>query len=114
MATISALKKDCNFLITMINRIQVIIAKTDLANDLKGNLSYQQPNVQKNLADPLSYNTSALNQEVITLSLQGFIAYLYVKAFNTVYPSNPTPAEYAQIREIYEALNISVPPVING
>jgi hypothetical protein len=113
MATVTSIKKDCRFLITMINRIQVIIANSQVANDLKGGLSYQQPTIQRNLTDPLSYNTSALNQEKITLSLQGFIAYIYVKAFNEQFPLNPTTQQISRISEIYDALNISVDQVIN-
>lgn len=115
LIVVRMIRKECTFLVTMIRRIQGIIATqcaTD--NDLQGNTSYPVSLIKKTIDDPLSYDTSALQQEVVTLSFEGFIAYLYVKAFGKLYPSNPTADEKIHIAEIYAALNISVPPVING
>jgi len=117
MATAILIKKECTFLINAISRIQQIISISQVCynNPSGGNPGTVPPVIApKNLDDPLTYTTNAVNQEVISLSLQGFISYLYVKAYNVAYPLNPTAAEYALISDIYKALNISVPPFING
>jgi hypothetical protein len=64
----------------------------------------------KTVSNALEYDTIAAENEVITLSIQGFIIYLYEKAYSERYPtSNLTGTDKSRIYEIYDALKIPRP-----
>lgn len=64
----------------------------------------------KTVSNALEYDTIAAESEVITLTLEGFIIYLYEKAYNERYPTGSlTGTEKERIYEIYNALKIPKP-----
>lgn len=68
------------------------------------------PTAKKTVGSALEYETDALKTDTITLTIDGFILYLYAKAFNDIYPeSNPTPQQVANLKEVYAALELPFP-----
>ena len=57
----------------------------------------------------LEYATEALATDVISLTLEGYIQYIYYQAYGEYYPVSPSPAEIDKIYAIYDALQISRP-----
>lgn len=67
-------------------------------------------NPARTVSNTLEYDTIAAESEVVTLTIQGFIIYLYEKAYNEQYPSdNLSGTEKERIYEIYDALKIPRP-----
>lgn len=64
-------------------------------------------NKGKTVSNALEYDTLAAESEVITLTMQGFIIYLYEKAYNERYPTDSLSGiQKVRIYEIYDALKI--------
>jgi hypothetical protein len=64
----------------------------------------------KTVSNALEYDTIAAENEVVTLTMDGFVIYLYEKAYNERYPTGTlTGTEKARIYEIYDALKIPRP-----
>jgi hypothetical protein len=64
----------------------------------------------KTVTNVLEYDTIAAESEVVTLTMAGFVMYLYEKAYNERYPtSDLSLAEKQRIYEIYDALKIPRP-----
>ena len=57
----------------------------------------------------LEYKTDAVATDVYTLSIDGYIQYIYYQAYGTVYPELITPQEAQKIYAIYDALQIPRP-----
>lgn len=57
----------------------------------------------------LEYATDALATDVYTLSIDGYIQYIYYQAYGTLYPEIITPQEAQKIYAIYDALQIPRP-----
>ena len=94
-------KKECNFVSTMISDIKKLLVECcPCKSDVKG----------KTVSNALEYDTVAAETEVITLTIDGFIIYLYEKAYNERYPTGKlTISEKNKIYEIYDALKIPRP-----
>lgn len=64
----------------------------------------------KTVSNTLEYDTIAAENEVVTLTLSGFVIYLYEKAYDERYPTGTlTGTEKLRIYEIYDALKIPRP-----
>jgi len=64
----------------------------------------------KTVSNTLEYDTIAAESEVITVTIDGFIIYLYEKAYNERYPTGTlTGIQKVRIYEIYDALKIPRP-----
>lgn len=92
--------QDCSFLNNLINSV-VSVIQTCGAPVKKDT---------KTLAGAgLEYSTTATNTDVITLSIDGFILYLYYKAYGVAYPEVPSAGDIVKLHEIYDALKIPRP-----
>lgn len=70
----------------------------------------QQALSGKQVTSALEYETIAAETEVVTLTVEGFIIYLYEKAYGETYPTGTlTKTEKDRIYEIYDALKIPRP-----
>jgi hypothetical protein len=68
------------------------------------------PTTKKTVGSALEYETEAVKTDTVTLTIDGFILYLYAKAFDDIYPeSNPTPQQVANLKEVYAALDLPFP-----
>ena len=68
------------------------------------------PPVVKTVGHALEYETVATHTDVITLTREGFILYLYAKAYGDVYPENDaTHVQKTRLVEVYKALDLPVP-----
>jgi hypothetical protein len=57
----------------------------------------------------IKYETDAVATDVYTLTIEGYIQYIYYQAYNAVYPEIVTPEEAEKIYAIYDALQIPRP-----
>jgi hypothetical protein len=57
----------------------------------------------------IKYETAAVATDVYTLSIEGYIQYIYYQAYNALYPEVITPEEAEKIYAIYDALQIPRP-----
>jgi len=57
----------------------------------------------------IKYQTDAVATDVYTLTIEGYIQYIYYQAYGTVYPEIITPEEAEKIYAIYDALQIPRP-----
>jgi hypothetical protein len=57
----------------------------------------------------IKYETAAVATDVYTLTIEGYIQYIYYQAYNAVYPEIITPEEAEKIYAIYDALQIPRP-----
>jgi hypothetical protein len=57
----------------------------------------------------IKYETEAVATDVYTLSIEGYIQYIYYQAYNALYPEVITPEEAEKIYAIYDALQIPRP-----
>lgn len=63
------------------------------------------------LYSTLQFKGSAIKAENVLLSIDGLIAYLYFKAFDSPFPKNPTQEEINKLYSVYDALKISRPVI---
>lgn len=57
----------------------------------------------------IKYETDAVATDIFTLTIEGYIQYIYYQAYNTFYPEFVTPEEAEKIYAIYDALQIPRP-----
>ena len=57
----------------------------------------------------IKYQTDAVATDIYTLSIEGYIQYIYYQAYNALYPQVITPEESQKIYAIYDALQIPRP-----
>ena len=57
----------------------------------------------------IKYQTDAVATDIYTLSIEGYIQYIYYQAYNALYPEIVTPEEAEKIYAIYDALQIPRP-----
>jgi len=99
---ITTKKIECKFISDLIGKVKTIIQDSCACkpDTLPG----------KTVSNTLEYDTIAAESEVVTLTMLGFVMYLYEKAYNDPYPSGAlTPVEKYRIHEIYDALKIPRP-----
>lgn len=95
-------REDCEFMTNLIKNIKQIITDSCVCEKPVGN--------GKTVTNALEYDTIAAESEVVTVTIEGFIIYLYEKAYNDPYPTtNLTSIEKERIYEIYDALKIPRP-----
>lgn len=84
-------KSDCAFVISIIDSIQKLLIYTNAGTygDIYASIVFIDKIKQK---------------EVIKLTLEGYIVYVYKTAFKEPYPLNPTLEQIGKINAIWEAL----------
>lgn len=97
------IKKDVQFVSSLISKITTIIT-----NCGSGNLP---PPVllAKTVGSALEYETTAVATNTVTLSLEGFILYLYVKAYDEAYPETPSEIQRTRLHDIYKTIGVPIP-----
>lgn len=94
-------KKECNFVTTIISDIKKLLVDC---------CPCKPTSAGKTVSNALEYDTIAAENEVVTLTMDGFVIYLYEKAYNERYPTGTlTGTEKVRIYEIYDALKIPRP-----
>ena len=94
-------KKECKFMADLIANVKQLLLDCCACKPTMAG---------KTVSNTLEYDTVAAENEVVTVSLEGFIIYLYEKAYNERYPTgNLTGTEKTRIYEIYDALKIPRP-----
>lgn len=94
-------KKECNFMSAIISNVKKLLIDCCACKTVTSG---------KTVTNVLEYDTIAAESEVITLTMLGFVMYLYEKAYNERYPtSDLSLAEKQRIYEIYDALKIPRP-----
>lgn len=85
--------KECKFVIDIVDSIQKLLAYTN-----PGKFG----EIVLNL---LIFQTKAEQKDTIKLSQEGYVMYVYVKAFKEAYPlENPTSLQKQRINAIWDAL----------
>ena len=54
----------------------------------------------------ISFQSKAEQKETVGMSVDGYLIYIYKKAFQESYPTNPTPLQIERINAIWEALGL--------
>jgi hypothetical protein len=94
-------KAECSFIADLISNVKTLLVEC---------CPCKPPVAGKIVSNRLEYDTIAAENEVVTVTMQGFIIYLYEKAYNERYPTeNLSGIEKARIYEIYDALKIPRP-----
>jgi len=93
---------DCKFINLMTSNLINIVTNC-------GNVTPPQPTGNVLTGRNLEYATDALATDTYTLTIDGYIQYIYYQAYGTVYPEVITPAELLKIYAIYDALQIPRP-----
>jgi hypothetical protein len=94
--------QDCKFINSLTLKLSTIITKC-------GNATPPVNNGKVISAVSLEYKTDAVATDVYTLSIEGYIQYIYYQAYNALYPEIVTPEEAEKIYAIYDALQIPRP-----
>lgn len=85
-------KKECKFVIDIIDNIKKLLAFVKPGKFGQIVLQY------------LAFQSKAEQKEKIKLSLEGYVIVLYRKAFKESYPEYPTPSQKERINAIWDAL----------
>lgn len=94
-------KAECKFIADLITNVKSLISNS---------CPCKTPPVGKTVSNTLEYDTIAAESEVITLTIEGFIIYVYEKAYSESYPKGSlTTIQKQRIYEIYDALKIPRP-----
>jgi hypothetical protein len=94
--------EDCKFINSLTSKLRIIITKC-------GNVTPPAITGKTISASSLEYATNAVATDVYTLSIEGYIQYIYYQAYNALYPEIITPEEAEKIYAIYDALQIPRP-----
>ena len=97
------ISKEKQFIQNLINKIISVIDSCSI-------ISKPTPQPSKIMGSGLEYKTEAQKTDVVTLSADGFILYLYATAYEEVYPDNPSPIQRQRLHEIYRTLQVPIPP----
>lgn len=74
----------------------------EMIHDLKKLLTFMPTGIfATTLGNDIKFEAKAEVTETIQLSLQGSVAYLFVRLFNEPYPANPTPSQIEKINAIW-------------
>jgi hypothetical protein len=85
---------ECKFVISIIDSLQKMLAFMNPGKFGGG------------VYTPMIFQSRADQKETITLDDDGFMIYIYVKAFNESFPTEePTPEQIERINAIWDALN---------
>jgi hypothetical protein len=101
-STLSKLfSQDCKFINSLTSKLIIIITKCGTT---------PPPSTGKVVHGiGIKYETEAVATDVYTLSIEGYIQYIYYQAYNALYPEVITPEEAEKIYAIYDALQIPRP-----
>ncbi len=77
----------------------------EMIDSLKRMLAYVNPgNFGEIVLNYIAFRSKAEQKEIIKLDLNGYVIYIYKKAFNEPFPSDPTGLQKERINAIWEAL----------
>ena len=93
---------DCAFINKLVSKLVIIITNC-------GGIQPPPSQGKTVKGKALEYDTVAVATDVYTLTLEGYIQYIYYQAYQSYYPEAPTDIEKDKIYEIYDALGISRP-----
>ena len=93
---------DCLFINSIVTKIKTIIVNCG---------GIQPPPGQNKVVagKALEYTTTAAATDVYTLSIDGYIRYIYYQAYKSIYPEIPNDTEKDKIYEIYDVLGLDRP-----
>lgn len=97
------LTKEKQFIQNLVNKIITVISSCST-------ISQPAPKPSKIMGSGLEYKTEAQKTDVVTLSVDGFILYLYATAYQEVYPDKPSAIQRQRLHEIYRTLQVPIPP----
>lgn len=84
--------KECAFMLKLLDQLDKLI------------FAFRPGKFIDTLTANLVFNDTATQDTVITLDLEGIMRYVYVKAFQEIFPANPEGVEIERINAIYDAL----------
>lgn len=93
--------QDCKFINSLTSKLINIITKCGTSPPVITGKTIS--------ATSLEYATNAVATDIYTLSIEGYIQYIYYQAYNALYPEIMTPEEAEKIYAIYDALQIPRP-----
>jgi hypothetical protein len=67
-------------------------------------LAFTAPGRYGDLYSTIIYTDKIKQEDVIKLTVDGYVIYLYKTVFKEPYPSDPTPEQIEKINAIWEAL----------
>jgi hypothetical protein len=85
-------QKECKFVIDIVDSIQKLLAYVNPGKFGEIVLGY------------IAFQSKAEQKETVGMSVDGYVIYIYKKAFQESYPTNPTPLQIERINAIWEAL----------
>lgn len=84
--------KECQFMTTLIDQISRVV------------FAVHPGYFKETISGNLIYHDVATQEQVITLDVDGVMRYVYVKAFQEVFPTTPIGIQVERINAIYETL----------
>lgn len=84
--------KECKFVIDIVDSIQKLLAFVNPGKFGEIILNY------------IAFQSKVEQADIIKLDLNGYMIYIYKKAFKETFPSEPTPQQIERINAIWEAL----------
>ncbi len=85
-------QKECKFVIETIDTIKKL-------------LLYVNPGkFGQMILNFITFQSSAQQTDTVSLDLQGYVIYIYKKAFKESFPTNPTPEQKEKINAIWDAI----------
>lgn len=85
-------KKECKFVIDIIDSIQKLLAYVNPGKFGEIVLNY------------IAFQSKTEQTETIKLTAEGYVIYVYKKAFKESFPTNPTPQQIERINAIWDAI----------
>lgn len=79
----------------------------DIVDSIQKLLAYVNPGKFGEIAlNYIAFQSKAQQKETVGMSVDGYVIYIYKKAFNESFPTNPTTEQKERINAIWEALGL--------
>ena len=85
-------QKECKFVIEIIDSLKRMLAYVNPGKFGQIVLNY------------IAFQSKAEQTETVSLDLNGYVIYIYKKAFKESFPSEPTPEQKERINAIWDAI----------